>query len=507
MVNNTDKSITNFVERIASSKGKYIILTTRSTIYNQACSTSEKIDRADLKLNKCEINVDDYNDVEKAKILYNHIYESEIEKSYLKELFTDENYWKIIQHKNYNPRLIEFFTRKAYILDLKKEEYLKSILRDLNNPEKIWERAYINQINDIDRCLLSCLLSLGNSVSKNNLELLFNKTIEYEIKNSGLIRQPAMFKNSFRNLLDGYIVNKIYPSSISFVDFINPSLRDYLIQFYNNNKHEKWNWIKSFSYVEQFIVGIKKDNGNKDKIIIFQDEITRFLDLANTSNLLSINNLEVNSMLAFLFSNYRTIENEIYVEKIILDRIEQINWETHIICSYLFHVFKKTDTCSDLSKYLIINWEIIISNIIRSTDSEDDLKELQMLFIKYGKDYDLYLFENEGFEHKINEILSEIYIQGMEGIITLGKLDIRSIEEVEEIKKSIEDLLRTLERSFYDGKDLGFEVNLDQYDWENIILQNIEQDEELEAYREGNGINETNDAVDIINNMFSSFDK
>ncbi|MFR9543391.1 MAG: restriction endonuclease [Rikenellaceae bacterium] len=78
---NKSRSIVNFVDRIKESKNKFLILTTRSTILNQAKASDEKIGRSNISSNKCEIVIENYSDLDKAKILYNHLYHSDIEKS------------------------------------------------------------------------------------------------------------------------------------------------------------------------------------------------------------------------------------------------------------------------------------------------------------------------------------------------------------------------------------------------------------------------------------------
>ena len=46
--------------------------------------------------------------MDKARILYNHLYWNEgLQRSDVESLSGDEHYLKIVDHPNYNPRLIE----------------------------------------------------------------------------------------------------------------------------------------------------------------------------------------------------------------------------------------------------------------------------------------------------------------------------------------------------------------------------------------------------------------
>jgi len=278
---NTENSIVNFIERIKATKNKYLLLTTRSTILNQARSTHEKLSRANLDSLKYEIEISNYSEYDKAKILYNHLYFNEIEIEMINEIFKAKNYWKIIRHTNYNPRLIEYFTKEKNISHLKANNYFDFIISNLNNPEEIWESAFANQLNTSEKYLLFTILSFGRFVSKTNLEVAYDVKIEIEVAKHGFTREVNIFNISLRNLMDGYITNTIVHnfSQNSFIDFINPSLKDYLISFFNKNNSEKWRLIESLIYIEQFQSVFRKKSVAKNNIIIENNEIRKFIEI------------------------------------------------------------------------------------------------------------------------------------------------------------------------------------------------------------------------------------
>ena len=267
-----------------------MILTTRSTILNQARSRYEKLSRANLNSVKYEIEIESYTNFDKARILYNHLYFNDLEDDFIEYIFKDKNYWNIIKHVNYNPRLIEYFTNKSNISHLKSDEYFTFIMDNLNNPEEVWSSAFINQLNNEEKILLLTLLSFGRSTKKSNLESAFEERISYEVLKHGFTRNINIFNISIKNLLDGYISNS-YLSSYSrdsYIDFINPSLKDYLIAFLNRNNSEKWRLIDSFIYIEQFLTIFRPREDAKNNVIIENNEVIKFLELANSRSLLSI---------------------------------------------------------------------------------------------------------------------------------------------------------------------------------------------------------------------------
>jgi hypothetical protein len=94
---NADAAIVQFIERIKGDKQKRLLLTCRTTILNQAKEESERISNSKLDLSNHEIKIEDYTDLDKAKILYNHIYFSELPEDLKAIFFRDKFYWKVTE--------------------------------------------------------------------------------------------------------------------------------------------------------------------------------------------------------------------------------------------------------------------------------------------------------------------------------------------------------------------------------------------------------------------------
>lgn len=180
---NEAKRINQFIDKIIKSKNKKLIFTTREYILKEA---EEKEDEFNLKWliedNKMLININDYWLLIKWKILYNHIYFSNLEKCFTEQIFKDKNYLKIIQHKNYSPRLIEQFTKKEIINNdnILSEGYIDFILSSLDNPEKIRKTWFIN-FWEITKKLLIILKLYEYGVTESELHKNINKYLWYEL--------------------------------------------------------------------------------------------------------------------------------------------------------------------------------------------------------------------------------------------------------------------------------------------------------------------------------------
>lgn len=87
-----------------------LILTTREYILNQARMIYEKLDRSRFDTETCIIDLSKYTRLNRAKILYNHVYFSNLPSQHKRSLIADKSYLRIIDHPNYNPRIIEYVT-------------------------------------------------------------------------------------------------------------------------------------------------------------------------------------------------------------------------------------------------------------------------------------------------------------------------------------------------------------------------------------------------------------
>src|SRR5208282_1647529 len=104
LLHNEDASLVEFVEMIQYSPNAKLIMTTREHILSNALLGSERLRRSSLVDHRCIVT--DYTRSAWARILYNHIFFSELPQGYRRALINDSFYEKILHHRNFNPRLI-----------------------------------------------------------------------------------------------------------------------------------------------------------------------------------------------------------------------------------------------------------------------------------------------------------------------------------------------------------------------------------------------------------------
>lgn len=164
---NQIRSLIGFIKR---QKNKMLIMNSRITILNEAVSSN--LDFKNLldnnHIGKYLIDLNLMKPIEKAKILYNHFYFNKLPKEYYDNIIEDRNYCKVVVHKNYNPRIIEFVSKKNNYERVKANEYYEFIKSKLDNPKDVWEDEFKNRLEPIDRIFMHTLLDSQKFSNKNN---------------------------------------------------------------------------------------------------------------------------------------------------------------------------------------------------------------------------------------------------------------------------------------------------------------------------------------------------
>ncbi len=218
------RAIVEFIDMASASKDKRLILTTREQMLQQAYSASEQIRNAGLIDRKVVIRMGDYSLRERAEILYNHVFFSDLPINYRDKLLEDEFYLKIVKHDKFNPRLIEWLSTYRRLREVPVDGYQAFVTRLLHDPAEIWRHAYERQISDAGRSLLLTMFSFGGKAGDALLREGFAALHDHRARKYGLQRSPNDFTMA-RAELHGAFVRPIGTDTIA---FINPSVQDWL---------------------------------------------------------------------------------------------------------------------------------------------------------------------------------------------------------------------------------------------------------------------------------------
>lgn len=226
MKDTQETELLSLIRHVNINGNKILIMNSRVSIYNEAQNRKpELIKSFELKEYSAYIlNMDNISLIDKAKIFYNHLYFN-MPREYFEKIKENKNYIRIIKHKNYNPRIIEFVCLPNTINKITQEKYMSFIMQSLDNPEKIWKDEYEYRLNVVDRNFLMTLYSLTDTYIP--LEL-FRKCFENIILNlSDIDSSINQFKQAL-NRLTNSMVRIIDNNGIEMVGVANPSVNDFL---------------------------------------------------------------------------------------------------------------------------------------------------------------------------------------------------------------------------------------------------------------------------------------
>jgi len=405
---NNDNIIIRFFEQIKNSENKFLVLTTRTTILNEANLYYESFQRERLKkTSSYELKVKEYTKYEKAQILYNHLYHADLTEKFRSFFYADRNYLRIIDHPNYYPRIIETLTTEGLYRDSGYEKLHDYIFKNLENPSKIWEHAFKNQIKRFDQLLIETVFTFGDKgVDMEILEKAFNLRLEFE-PTSSYNFDIDPFNHSLKKLLESFLKIEIASKSCKKrVNFVNPSITDFLLEYLKTNNRERKQIWNSARYLEQY----ENRFGKEIKYLRFRDsEENEYLEifLNKVEALKSIDNndevsLRILHFMTMMFpSRLDKIKDQIiaYIECLHLERLD--HWKIYEVLKVI-----KSSSINDLHNYVSSNWDSIIDLMISECYNPEDISIVILLHEEHGKDFNEYITEGNKRE-ELTQIIFE----------------------------------------------------------------------------------------------------
>lgn len=239
---NEEQRLLQFIEHVRQSKEKRFILTTREYILNQAKQTYERLATSRFDLRKCVIDLSSYTRIHRARILYNHIHFSGLKQDYTAALLQNQAYLSIIDHRHYNPRVIESMTNHVFLEGIPPNRYAREFLRNLDDPSLIWAHPFERQLSEAARNSLFVLASMPDEVFLEDFESAFaNYSGSAGGAQSALEELDGNFINSRKRLgRVGHVLS-----------FHNPSVRDFLKQYLRNRPNVLIRLLRTATFAEQ----------------------------------------------------------------------------------------------------------------------------------------------------------------------------------------------------------------------------------------------------------------
>jgi DNA polymerase III delta prime subunit len=249
---NADNKIVKFIEKIKKSPDKALIFATREYILRQARTTFEVFNTSNIEIAKCILDLSSYTRIIKAQILYNHLFFANVPQCYLEDLVLNGNYLELVNHKNYNPRIIETIINRKIWEYCIPTEFSKALRSYFDNPQSVWQYAFENSLDRFSQYVLLVLLTLGSPVFIQDLEKCMK---EFLVENSYkyfIGFDPITFDKAIRELESTFIKTLKDSEDTIVIEFQNPSIQDFLINYLRDKNDLITSLIDASLFSDQF---------------------------------------------------------------------------------------------------------------------------------------------------------------------------------------------------------------------------------------------------------------
>ncbi|MFE2937560.1 restriction endonuclease [Streptomyces sp. NPDC059255] len=213
-----DSSVIRLMDRVARNPDKRLVMTTRSQILQQTRLISEPIAHADLRVVEFVIKIADYGAIQRARILYNHLYFSTLSREVVREYVENSSYWTVVKHKNFSPRILELVIKRPRS---SAGELARTLNHTLDHPLDLWRIVFNNGLSDLAQRLTLTLASFPvRGASSENLKALVKKEAK-----------PTEYTSALRVLEGTFVSLEKRDDGVMVIAYANPSVRDFTLAF------------------------------------------------------------------------------------------------------------------------------------------------------------------------------------------------------------------------------------------------------------------------------------
>ena len=435
--NKKDSHIMKFVERVKHDKLKKFILTSRTNILNTGIIHSNILNNKKIRKDEFLLVIQSLKSIDRARILYNHIWFSNLGDDFIEEIYKDKRYRDIIRHKNFNPRLIEFITDIDRI-NVPASKYWEFIVKTLDNPKDIWSNTFKVQSNVFVRNLVMLTVFNGGQILENDLRYSFNELTAIEN-----IKNPSHTEKDF-TLTAQMAVRSFLNRARTFwgirYSLFNPSIADFILSEYCRNTPKLLALYKSLNTVASLRTLISLD---KDDFISTED-LSKILD----------------ALFIYSFEKEKNIDYLIFISHLLADDVEKKGQ----ILKFLKQVISSPMPIEEFDKFI---------NLLTKFRHDLYFEDLNFLLVT---------FENRGLEYY--ELMSLI------NFLEYHKVDDKNIlnvvaEQIENyLADNIDQIIDDVDLSYYeytpspisdDDIYIGLDFDSLRVDMESPLQQIVEE--------------------------------
>ena len=266
-----ENKLVTFIEKVMNSKHTLFILSTREYVLSEAKSHYEKLSMSNIDIAKCTIELEYYTKTIKARILYNHLAEANIPQAYIDMFLDRRGYLTIINHHNFNPRVIESIIKEQIWETIAPDDFANKVKDFFDNPISVWQFAF--EKLDLDtRYALLVLGTMGGYVKLEDFQEAYKKFCLLTLQGVGLKYDDVKWRQSLKVLMNCFVKVDNRKNG-KLVSMYNPSIADFVVYFLNQNPTTASQIITGACFIEQ-LYKVFSDNRDyaANKNLVYVDE-------------------------------------------------------------------------------------------------------------------------------------------------------------------------------------------------------------------------------------------
>ncbi|MBY0491461.1 MAG: restriction endonuclease [Gemmatimonadaceae bacterium] len=223
-----DRRLVELMRDVRAEPNWRLVLTTREYVLERARQLSEPLAAVKLAPHAFTVSPEQYTTQIRAEMLYQHLFWSDLPPAPRLALLQSGQWSAVIQHPNFNPRLLEFLTSSAHAGHIPPAKYVDAFLHALQTPELLWEHAYHEGIDADGRDVLCIAASFAGSVTLTRLEAAWHEFQRSRATLFGASVSARPLRRVLAPLVGSFLTSDREWNGEVSLRFANPSARDYV---------------------------------------------------------------------------------------------------------------------------------------------------------------------------------------------------------------------------------------------------------------------------------------
>jgi Holliday junction resolvasome RuvABC ATP-dependent DNA helicase subunit len=311
-----ENKLLTFIEKVKNNQNTLFILSTREYVLSEAMTHYEKLAMSNIDLAKCTIQLEHYTKTIKARILYNHLAEANIPAEYINTFLEKHGYRELVEHKNFNPRVIESIIKDQIWDAITPSEFTVKIKEFFDNPISVWQFAF-DKLDMATRYALLVLGTMGNIVMLDDFQQAYKTFCSLTRDEIGLTYDDVTWRQSLKVLSNCFIKTEAR-RGVQLVSMYNPSIADFVVSYLNNNHNTVVRLITGACFIEQLYY-------------VFTDNA----EMANTNNQVLVGEVDF----PMLYDSFNRIWNQwktCQLNEKCWNEVKRENfWETRVLYDFM----------------------------------------------------------------------------------------------------------------------------------------------------------------------------